>query len=142
MQITKPISGDVLLFQTTDDGDIKAENGVIELTQSFETAVYISLFGGNFEGEWWGNADINDPAFKQVSQTQIMIEGLPAITGNLIRIKEAVEADLKWMIDKNIASSVLVSISIPALNKIKIVVNVKAEGEMTQFEFVENWESK
>ncbi len=128
----KPDSGDVLLFQTTDDGEIKVENGIIEMTESFETAVYISLFGGN---KWWG-----DP--EQKSETGELIDGLPAISGNLIRLKEAVERDLKWMLDGSIASSIAVDVSIPGLNKVKIVVNIEANGTEDQFNFVENWKAK
>ena len=39
--------GDVLLFQTVDDGEINIENGVVEMSGGLETAAYLSLYGGN-----------------------------------------------------------------------------------------------
>ncbi|GAG06443.1 unnamed protein product, partial [marine sediment metagenome] len=57
-------NGDILLLSTKDGGDINIESGLIEMTAGFETAVYLSLFGGNIEDDgteatksktWWGN---------------------------------------------------------------------------------------
>lgn len=135
-------SGDVLLFQTLDDGDICIENGLVQMTESFEAAVYLSLFGGNIDGEWWGNRDIDDPVFKQVSRTQSLLMSLPAITSNLVRVQGAVKSDLKWLLDQGIASSVEVVLVMPKLNKIQIAVKIRADGAISEFNFTENWESR
>ena len=63
--MTQQQQGDVLLFQTENDGDISATNGVIEMTGDLRTAVYLSLFGG--QSEWWGDVDQTDPDFKNTS---------------------------------------------------------------------------
>lgn len=139
--------GDVLLFQTNDDGVIIVINGVVEMTGGFETAAYLSLFGGNEDDDgradnektWWGNLDEVDPAERYVSETQNLLQSLPATSANLRRIEDAAGRDLQWFLDKNIASSVDVAVSIPALNRIDIVVNIEANGEESQFEFTENW---
>lgn len=141
--------GDVLLFQTNDDGEISVVNGVVQMTGSFETAGYLSLFGGNEDDDgsagnpqtWWGNLGVVDGAEKYVSETQNLLQAIPATSANLLRIEEAVKRDLQWFLDRSIASSVTVAVSIPALNRIKIVVRIEAVGEESEFTFVENWKA-
>jgi phage gp46-like protein len=141
--------GDVLLFQTDDEGDINVVDGLVEMSGGLETAAYLSLFGGNeddtgIDGNdnpltYWGNLDETDPAFQYRSETQNLLQGIPATTGNLQRIEDAAKRDLAWFIEKKVASTVDVVASIPGLNRIKIVVNIDARGEESSFEFVQNW---
>jgi len=139
--------GDVLLFQTNDDGNINVENGIVEMSGGLETTAYLSIFGGNEDDDglsengltYWGNIDEIDPAQQYRSETQYLLQSIPATTGNLRRIEDAVNRDLQWFIDKKIANSITVVVSIPGLNKIKIVINIDALGEESSFEFVENW---
>lgn len=139
--------GDVLLFQTTDDGDINVEGGLVEMSGGLETMAYLCMFGGNEDDDglskngltYWGNLDEIDPAVQYRSETQHLLQAIPATTGNLRRIEDAANRDLKVFIEKKIASSVTVVATIPGLNKIKIVINIDALGEESSFEFVENW---
>lgn len=139
--------GDVRLFQTTDDGDVSVVNGVTEMSGGLETATYLSLFGGNEQDDglgdkgWWGNLGEQDPAFQYKSETQFLLKSIPATSANLLKINAAAIRDLNWLLDKNIASSVDVSSSIPALNWVKIVVEIQAIGNESQFEFTENWKA-
>ena len=141
--------GDVLLYQTVDNGDVIVENGLIRMTGSFETAVYLSLFGGNEDDDgradnafnWWGNIDEVDTANQLRSETQNLLQSIPATSGNLLKIEDAASRDLKWFIDKKIASSVEVTATIPAINKILITIVIVAEGIESNFEFVENWKA-
>ena len=141
--------GDVLLCQTNDDGEINIEFGIAQMTQGFETALYVSLFGGNIEDDgrpenlltFWGNLVEVGPVNKYISRTQNLIEGLPITSGNLRRVEDAAKLDLAWLLEENIASSIEVVASIPGLNKIKISVTIEAIGEEQTFEFTENWES-
>lgn len=139
--------GDVLLFQTTDNGEINVENGLVEMSGGLETAAYLSMFGGNEDDDglsengsnWWGNLDEIDPVQQYRSETQHLLQSIPATTGNLRRIEDAANRDLAWFVEQKIASSVTVIATIPGLNKIKIVINIDALGEESSFEFVENW---
>jgi phage gp46-like protein len=141
--------GDVLLEQTNDDGEITVENGLVQMTGKFETAAYLSLFGGNEDDDgrpdnektFWGNLSEINPSFKLVSETQHLLQSIPATSSNLKRIEDAVKRDLQWFLNEKIASSVDVTVTIPALNRIKIVININAIGKESQFEFVENWRS-
>lgn len=141
--------GDVKLFQTDDDGEITVENGLVEMSGGLETAAYLSLFGGNEDDDgradnpanWWANLDEVDPVRQYHSETQNLLQALPATTGNLRRIEDAAGRDLAWFVDSGVASSVSVSASIPGINRIKLTIDIEAVGQESSFEFVENWKS-
>lgn len=141
--------GDVLLFQTDDDGEILVEGGVVEMTGGLEVAAYLALFGGNEQGNglqenpfgWWGNISETDPSRRYVSETQNLLLVLPVTTGNLRRIEDAARRDLLFFTRDRIASTVEVVASIPGLNKIKIDVVIVAQGVESTFSFTENWKA-
>jgi len=141
--------GDIFLFQTNNDGEINVENGIAEMSSGLDTAAYLSLFGGNEDCSgrvncpfsWWGNFDEIDKAKKYISETQYLLKILPAITVNLRRLEEAATRDLEWFIDNKIASSIIVIVTIPAINTIKFNITIKANGIESSFEFVENWKA-
>lgn len=155
-------SGDILLQQGTltspdpTPGEsnllftILFVNGFMEMTESFETAAALSMFGGNFEDDgttqtlnqtYWANLLTNDPARKYVSRTQNLLRSIPATSANLVLIDEAAALDLQWFLDTKIASEVRASSSIPALNRVAIAVNIEAIGREDQFSFTRNWEA-
>ena len=138
---------DVLLFETNDNGEIEIEDGLVTLTPSFDSAVYLSLFGGNWADDgsqnnrqtWWGNLDEQATANQYRSETQYLLGTIPATTGNLKRIEDAASRDLQWLIEENAASSLAVSASLPGLNRVKIEISIRAEGDEAQFNYTENW---
>lgn len=139
--------GDVVLCQTNDDGEISVVAGVVEMSGGLSTSVYLSMFGGNEDdgGEqnssanWWGNIDETIAERQYRSETQYLLQGIPATSANLRRIEDAAVRDLQWMLNLNIASSITVSAVIPALNRVKLIIDIEAVGEESRFEFVENW---
>lgn len=141
--------GDVKLFQTNDEGEITVENGIVEMSGGLETAAYLSLFGGNEDDDglqdssvtFWGNIDETESAREYRSETQHLLQALPSIPNNLKRIKAAAERDLDWFLSERVASTVDVAVSMPGVNKIKIVIDIEAEGEEFRFEFIENWKA-
>lgn len=141
--------GDVKLFQTTDEGEITVEGGVVEMSGGLETSAYLSLFGGNEDDDglqessatYWGNLDETEPSREYRSETQHLLQALPATPNNLKRIKAAAERDLDWFLSESVASSVVVAVSMPGVNKIKLVIDIEARGEESRFEFVENWKA-
>lgn len=138
---------DVLLFQTNDNGEIEIEDGLVTLTPGLDTAAYLSLFGGNWKDDgsqnnrqtWWGNIGEQDPSQRYRSETQYLLGTIPAITRNLRRIEDAATRDLQWLLDESIASSLTVSASLIGLNRVKIEVIIRAEGDESQFNYTENW---
>lgn len=147
--MTKEQQGDVSLFQTLDDGNITVEDGIVTMSGGLETSAYLSLFGGNEDDDgsqdspvsWWANLDEIDPVRQYRSETQNLLQALPATTGNLRRIEDAANRDLAWFISSKVASSVNVAASMPGVNKIKLKIDIEAIGEESSFEFVENWKA-
>jgi len=135
---------DVLLYQSTDDGEIVVENGVMRMTSGYETACYLALFGGNddddgIEGNpatWWGNAGENEPERHMVSQTQNILRRLPVSSGSLRQVENAVKNDLAFF------PNVQVSTAIVGLNKIKITIILTFDTDIFTVEFIENWKSE
>ncbi len=70
-----------------------------------------------------------------------MLNTTVPITSNLLRIEDAVRRDLAWFLTEKIASDIVVMVSMPALNTIKITGNIQAVGTEASFEFVENWKA-
>lgn len=142
--------GDVLLYQTNDDGEINVDNGIVEMSGGLQTTAYLSLFGGNENDStsaddpltWWGNLSENEISNQYRSETQFLLQSIPATPANLRRIEDAAKRDLAWMITDKVASEVTAAASIPALNRIKLSVTIEAVGEESTFEYVENWRSK
>jgi len=141
--------GDVLLFQSNDGGEICIEGGLMKMSAGLRSAAYISLFGGNQaddgrEGNidgWWGNLSETDPSRKIVSETQFLLNRLAPVSANLLRIQDAVENDLKWMVDVKAASSITAVASMPGRNRVNIKIAILALGEEITFEFSENWKA-
>lgn len=147
--MTQPQQGDVHLFNTPDGGDINVELGVVEMGGGLETAVYLSLFGGNEEDStregddrtYWGNRMETETQFRLRSQTQYELARLPAVPYNLRRIEDAARRDLAWMLDAEAATAIEITASIPALNRVKLVITIEASGETSEIAFTENWQA-
>lgn len=130
---------DVLLFQTLDDGDVEINGGIMQLTDGLETAVYLSLFGGNEADDglpdnpfgWWGNEGEDEDA-RMVSRLQNLMDSLPASAANLKRLNDAAVADLEWL---GSGYDVTVSASIPRINAVALTVTINDQT----FTFTEEW---
>jgi len=131
---------DVHLFHTADGGEIEYFNGQAVMSDGFEAAVYLSLFGGNEDDsggdetahlEWWGNKSEPDETRHYRSRTQHLVQSLPAIPANLRRIEDAVLADLKWMLDTGLAASIEATVTMPAPKRIDIAVELVASDDRT-----------
>ena len=95
---------DVFICNTPDGGEIDIVGGAVTLNGGIESAVYLSLFGGNSDDaggqdrslEFWGNIGEQQNE-QQRSRTQHLLESIPPSSSNLRRIEDAVRADLAWM---------------------------------------------
>jgi phage gp46-like protein len=144
----QPVS-DVHLTHTPDGGEISFASGQAVLSDGLESSIYLSLFGGNERDsgraaderfQWWGNLGERDLAKQYRSETQYLVRSLPATTGNLRRVEDAVKHDLDWLTATSLATSIKVTVGIPKLNTIAIAVTVDlASGETPRFEFRQSW---
>lgn len=135
---------DVLLRQSNDGGDVTIRGGLLQLSEGLETAAYLSLFGGNEDDpagtdstlQWWGNLLDVEPERAYRSETQYLVQGLPAIPFNLRRIEQAAARDLQWMLDTGVAKSTTVEATIPAVARVGIgLVIITASGQRIELFF-------
>ena len=129
---------DVLVYQTNDGGEIICEAGQIAMDDGVQTAVFLSLFGGNEDDsgdddgkakEWWPNKTETDANKKFRSRTHYLLRSIALTSGNLQLIEDAAALDLQWMLDTKLADFVGASASIPALNWIRIDVKIEIQGK-------------
>lgn len=137
---------DVNLYQTDDDGEIDYVNGQAVMANGWRSAVYLSMFGGNIDDagdsatksrRWWGGLG-ESVDFDMVSRTQYLVQTIPATTHNMLRIQSAAEADLAWMTGYGV-TDVTVTVTIPAVNRVDILVAAVLDGEIVTAEFVRSW---
>ena len=142
--------GDVLLRNTDDGGNINFVNGQPDMTAGFDTWVYLSLFGGNYEDDgrvgnrktWWGNIDEEDNSRKYISRFQNLSRSIPLTSGNLRRLEQAALADLESFKTEKAAEKILVEAAIPALNKLSLNIDIiSPSGDISNFKFLINWQS-
>lgn len=123
---------DVRLLLTDDGGEMVITNGVVAMSDGLFEAVYLSCFGGNerdtgLEGDrnqWWGNFGETRRERQYRSETQHLLRSIPAIPANLKRVQEAAERDLSWMVETKLATLVSALASMPAVNRVRLRLNV------------------
>lgn len=127
--------GDVLLISTPDGGDLVLEDGLIKDCRNFDTAVYLSLFGGNrddLDGRpketWWGNLV---PGTKRGEWMQgefgAMATGLPLTGATLRKAADAAGRDLEWI--KGDAGADEISVSLSAADGKRVVLSAEIKKD-------------
>jgi hypothetical protein len=111
-------AGDVLMVHADDRGDITERDGFIVMTASFETMIYLSLFGGNEDDDgseateklqWWGNeGEAVENQYR--SKFGALLTGLPVTSGSIKTLEEAAKEDLERdFVRGGYASSITIS---------------------------------
>jgi phage gp46-like protein len=136
---------DVLLFHEDDGGEIEIENGTVSVVPvGLRTAAYLSLFGGNERDrgfpaddhlQWWGNLG-EPPERRYRSETQGLLRSLPLVPASLRAVEGAALRDLAWMLE-DLADDVRAAATMPALNRIKLVVEIIVGEETYRLDFEE-----
>jgi phage gp46-like protein len=130
--------GDLLLAETPDGGEVAIENELFACDRSFNTAVYLSLFGGDKDDNgkvknsktWWGNTlDGTQENEKLVSRFQAVISGLPMTAKNIQEAESAASLDLKWITDEGIAEKIKVSGRAVTLSRFALRVDIQSGGK-------------
>ncbi len=128
---------DVLLFDQPDGGNLEIAEGRVRLTNNFETAGYLALFGGNerdsgsdgdLPREWWGNKIERVPARRYRSEFQNMLATVPVTPSTLSRFKDAAERDLAFFLEEGLATAMQVSTRITAPKRISLRAIIEANG--------------
>lgn len=141
-----PVS-DVLMFHTTDGGEIEFVNGQPTMSDGLATFVYLAMFGGNVldsglsgddRKQWWGNLSETDPARTYRSRTQNLLATLVPIPANLRRLEDAAKSDLSPLLTIA-ASSITATASMPALNQVTLDVAVVINNVAYEYSFTRPW---
>lgn len=146
--------GDVLLSATEDGGEIEFDDhDLIVADDGFNTSAYLTLFGGNYNDngttstkkyEYWGNKlDKDNPERWLVSRTQNIINGLPATSENVLKLKEAIELDMNWYLTEKIIDTLDITITLPQLNRVKIeLLGLKDKKTIFNLKYNKLWLAK
>ena len=130
---------DLLLSQTGDGFDITESNGTIALTSGIQTAIIISLAGGNadddgsdatFSKQFWANYDQPDETKRIRSETLALLNSIPATSGNVGLIADAANRDLAWMLAAGYISDLTSTASIVAPRRVRLVIDTP-EGSVS-----------
>lgn len=128
---------DVLLQQTQDGGEISFDAlGNLNLTETPETSVYLSLFGG---GNWWADIDEPDSNLKLTGEFGQLVKTIPPSSSNLIKVEQAALRDLQWLINVGAASSIAVSAMLAPNNILEITINLEYNGRQVDLIYSLNW---
>ena len=126
--------GDVKLVQTDDGGDIEFVAGQPVMDQGLETAVYISLFSG----DWWGNAISEQNEKLESNLEEIYNRNLSNKTR--LDAEEYVRKALEWMISLGIAKRIDVSASLPTPGWLGLEITIiEPNGSEQNFRYSINW---
>lgn len=131
--------GDVLLTSTPDGFDVVLENGLITDCRDFDSAVLLSLMGGNDEDlnrrpkeTWWGNLVEGTQESEWVSsEFGAMVKGFPLTSGNLRKAKDACKRDLDWILNEGGADDISVELAAESSQRVKLDVEVTQDGNWT-----------
>lgn len=103
MTTTPTYTGDLLLSINTDgDWDINYINGQPEMTDGFDTAVFLSVFG---DPDFWQNDLTTVDAEKYISEFPSVIARNTVTDKTLKDGTAAIEKALKWMVDVSAAGA-------------------------------------
>jgi phage gp46-like protein len=138
MSDLQTFEGDLLLEDTPDGGDIRIENDLFVSDRSFNTSVYLSLFGGNKDDNgkvrnnrtWWGNT-LEGTAENEnlISRFQAIIFGLPMTTKNIQEAETAASLDLKWLIKEGAADKIITTGRATGHNRFALTVQIRSGGK-------------
>lgn len=140
---------DIKLISTPDGGELDTSSGGIGIDRTAETAILISLEGGNYDDtgdpssdskQWWGNYTTKDTAEHIRSRTQAVLRGMPATVSNLQELTNAVLLDLAWasggvVFDKIFAKSKLVG-----RNRALIELDTEQDGQTVRYAIRAPWQ--
>lgn len=129
-------AGDVLLEVADGTADMVVTANAIHDCRTFDTAVVLSLFGGNDEDDgksdgktWWGNCIGNTSKAERIeSRFQHITHAMGLSSAALREAEKAASMDLAWMKDEGIADEITCTGSILDRNSFSLIVLVKKSG--------------
>lgn len=128
-------TGDLLIqFDSTTDWDLLWQNGQPCMTDGFETAVMLSVFG---EPDFWQNGITNNPSEKYISGFPDVVKQANVNQKTLNDGTEAIKRSLQWMISDSICESIDVSGEFLNVYSIGWNIDIIKGGVTSRYEI--NW---
>ena len=130
--------GDLLLFDTPDGGDFLLTEGLLESDRSYDTAVYLSLFGGNKKDNgrvgnrktWWGNTLRGVSENQKISSRfQAVIFGMPMSSKTILEAEDAAKIDLSWFKKEKIVDEIIVDGRAVTRSRFSLKVSMIKQGK-------------
>lgn len=140
---------DIKLVSTPDGGDIDTSGGGIALDRTAETAIELSLEGGNYDDtgdpssdskQWWGNYATKDTAEHLRSRTQAVLRGMPATVANLQELTNAVLLDLAWTTGGVIFDKIAAKAKLVGRNRALIELDTTQNGQTARYAIRAPWQ--
>ena len=134
-------NGDLLIFDTSEGGEINNDANTPMLTLGFESAAYLSLFGavGEKSENWMNEYAETESEKMQGLFSQVMLNR-PLNSSTISEAEEAAFSDLEWFIDEGICSDIQVQISIVNPKRVNVRILLLQDQELlADFNFTENW---
>ena len=132
-------SGDPLIFDSGDGGDLLIVGGQPKMSSGLENAVYLSLL---VDANWWGN-DV-DPATPGATGSKFflpLIARAKLTPSLLIDAEKAADVDVAWMVSDGVAKDVTASASMVDNSTLGLEVTVtEPDGSVTTVTWKLNWE--
>ena len=136
MTTAQTFTGDVLIsINTDDDWDLNYELGQPIMTDGFETAVILAVFG---EPDFWQNDLTDDPNEKYISEFPSIIKDGKVDNKTLKAGTAALKKALQFMIDIKAAESVEVSGSVLSVFGLGWTIDIDKGGIVSRFAI--NWD--
>jgi hypothetical protein len=141
---------DIKLISTPDGGELDTSNGGIGLDATAETAILLSLEGGNIEDsgdeaddalQFWGNRVVRDPEEQLRSRTQYVLRRLPATVGNLKAVTDAVLLDLAWMGGGVVFDTIAAKSKLVSRNRVGVDLDTTQNGKNVRYQIGLPWSS-
>lgn len=133
------------MIKLTDDGnggELAIKNNDLEPENTIGTQIYLCLFGGNLDEEWFGNLFYADDKLKQFSSNFEKALSNTVITSNsLLALKSALDTDLKILLDNKIVDKFNTKINVVSLNKIDVTIEAINNGGNSKYKVLFNKET-
>ena len=136
MTTCETYTGDLkILFDKDSDWDLYYQNGQPYMTDGFDTAFMLSVFG---EPNFWQNDLTNNPSEKYISEFPGIIKQANVSQKTLLDGIEAIKKSLAWAIDDQVCESLEVTGSITNVYAISWNIDVIRGGISSRYSV--NWD--
>jgi phage gp46-like protein len=132
------LEGSVHLFDNGDGGQIDIQNGQTCMDAGLESAMYESLF----TGEWWGNEIAASESEKHIVSLEELFNR--TLTNDLrLEFEERARQSTQWFIDDGISKQNNITASIIRSDVLLLEIElIKPDATKVPFKYEINWEKQ